>query len=134
MKARVEKKLSKRLVGLYPGLYGKAWRDDEPSELAYEQRSSVRHVLSVGGGLDYWGEGQDAYTCWADWAMNWPWHGPFEAYPEGHQHQFFPNTEGFKPTTRNLLALAAECERLSRKAKQESTRPGSSQPRAVGKT
>ena len=116
MKARIEKKLSKRLGVIYPSGYGKAWLDsDEPSELAYEQRTRVSHIPSVGGGTDYWGEGQDAYTTWQDWKMNWEWSGPFEPYPEGHQHQCYPNTEGFRPTTRNLLKLAAECERMSRK-------------------
>ncbi|KAF1004382.1 MAG: hypothetical protein GAK36_00051 [Pseudomonas sp.] len=115
MKARIEKKLSKRLVTLLPSLFGKAWVDREPSELAYEQNSCINNVMSVGGGIDYWGEGQDAYTCWALWRMNWMWHGPFESYPEGHRHQHYPNTEGFKPTTRNLLKLAAECELTSRK-------------------
>ncbi|HBO4616644.1 TPA: hypothetical protein NIE10_001813 [Pseudomonas aeruginosa] len=112
MKARIEKKLSKRLVELYPALYCSAWRDEEPSALAYEQGSRVRHVLSVGGGVDYWGEGQDAYTVWQDWLMSWEWHGPFETYPEGHRHEYLPDTEGFKPTTRNLLQLAGRCQLL----------------------
>lgn len=116
MKARIEKKLSQRLVQLHPALYGKAWRDDELSELAYDQRSSVRHCLSVGGGTDYWGEGMDAYTVWADWKMNWSWHGPFEAHPDGHQSEGYPNTGTFRPTTRNLLKLATECE-LAERAK-----------------
>ena len=110
MKARIEKKLSKRLVTLYPSVYGKAWRDDERSELAYEQRTSVRHVLSTVGGTGYWGDGQDAYTVWADWCKNWCWHGPFEPYPAGHRLEFYPNIERFKRTTRNLLKLAAQCE------------------------
>jgi hypothetical protein len=72
MKARIEKKLSKRLVQLHPGLYRRAWIDkDEPSDLAYRQRTRVSHVRSVGGSTDYWGEGQDAYTVWADWNFNW---------------------------------------------------------------
>ena len=112
MKARIEKKLSKRLVELYPALYCSAWRDEEPSELAHEQGSRVRHVLSVGGGVDYWGEGQVVYTAWQDWLMSWEWHGPFETYPEGHRHEYLPDTEGFKPTTRNLLQLAGRCQLL----------------------
>jgi len=116
MKARIEKKLSKRLVQLHPALYGKAWRDDEKSELAYDQNSSVRHCLSVGGGTDYWGEGMDAYTVWADWKMNWCWHGPFEAHPDGHQSEGYPDTGRFRPTTRNLLKLAVDCE-LAERAK-----------------
>lgn len=110
MKARIEKKLSKRLVLLHPSLYGRAWIDYDNSELAYEQRTQVSHVPSVGGGTDWQGDGQDAYTVWSDWDRMWAWHGPFEAYPLGHEHQHFPNTEGFKPTTRNLLKLAAQCE------------------------
>lgn len=115
MKARIEKKLSKRLVQLHPGLYRRAWIDkDEPSELAYRQRTRVSHVRSVGGGTDYWGDGQDAYTVWADWKMNWCWHGPFEEYPHEHNLAHYPNTEGFRPTTRNLLKLAANCELASK--------------------
>lgn len=114
MKARIEKKLSKRLVQLFPSLFGDAWRDDECSELAYEQRTSVRHVMSVGGGVDYWGEGEEAYTAWAAWTGHsfgsWEWHGPFDPYPEDHELAGYPNTESFKPTTRNLLRLAAQCE------------------------
>ncbi len=110
MKARIEKKLSKRLVTLHPTVYRRAWVDRERSDLAYQQRSGVSNVMSVGGGTDYWGDGCEAYTVWADWRNSWPWHGPFEAYPEGHQHAHFPNTEGFRPTTRNLLKLATESE------------------------
>ena len=110
MKARVEKKLSKRLAALAPRQFGKIWVDRDISELSEKQRTRVSHVPSVGGGTDYWGEGQDAYTLWADWRMNWYWHGPFEPYPECHQLEGYPNTEGFRATTRNLLALAAQVE------------------------
>lgn len=111
MKARIEKKLSKRLVQIAPSLFPGAWIDkDEPSVLAYEQGSRVSHILSVGGGVDYWGEGCDAYTVWAAWQMNWMWHGPWGSFPAGHQYEFYPNTDGFKPTTRNLLKLSAQCQ------------------------
>ncbi|MGP0015455.1 hypothetical protein, partial [Pseudomonas sp.] len=80
------------------------------------QSSRVGHVLSVGGGTDYWGDGQDAYTVWADWKSNWMWHGPFEEFPHDHKHAHFLNTDGFRPTTRNLLKLAAECELASKAA------------------
>lgn len=110
MKARIEKKLSKRLVEIAPSIFSNAWRDEEISELAHEQRTSVSHVLSIGGGVDYWGEGMDAYSCWVMWRMNWVWHGDFKPYPEGHKHEHYPDTEGFRPTTQNLLNLAAKCE------------------------
>jgi hypothetical protein len=117
MKARIEKKLSKRLVRLHPSLYRSAWIDDDHSELAYEQKSSVRHCPSVGGGTDYWGEGQDAYTVWADWNSCWAWHGLFKPFPEGHEFECYPDTGHFKPTTQNLLRLAAECELAERARK-----------------
>lgn len=110
MKARIEKKLSKRLVEIAPSLFPDAWLDEEFSELAHKQRTSVSHVLSVGGGVDYWGEGMDAYTCWGLWSINWKWHGDFKLYPEGHKRAHYPNTEGFRPTTQQLLKLAAQCE------------------------
>jgi len=115
MKARIEKKLSRRLVEIAPSVLIGVWIDkDEPSELAYKQRTRVSHVWSVGGGTDYWGEGQDAYTVWVDWKSNWFWHGPFEAHPEGHEFEGYPDTGSFKPTTQNLLKLAAECELASK--------------------
>ncbi|MNH04501.1 hypothetical protein D3C81_515380 [compost metagenome] len=110
MKARIEKKLSKKVTRLHPTIYRRAWVDREWSELAYEQRTCVSHVLSVGGGTDYWGDGCEAYTVWSDWRLNWAWHGPFEEHPIGHDLALFPNTEGFRATTRNLLKLAAKCE------------------------
>lgn len=110
MKARIEKKLCKRLVQLAPKIFNDAWvYKEEPSNLAYEQGSRVSHILSVGGGVDYWGEGQDVYTTWELWRMNWMWYGPFEPCVDG-DYEGYPNTKNFKPTTRNLLKLAAEAK------------------------
>lgn len=114
MKARIEKKLSKRLLEIVPSLFRGAWIDsEEPSELAWKQGSRVSHVWSIGGEVDYWGEGSDWYSLWSVWASSdcWCWHGGFPAYPAGHKHGGYPDTTGFKPTTQNLLKLAAEAER-----------------------
>lgn len=115
MKARIEKKLSKRLVEIAPTIFEHAWLDkDEPSKLACEQRSCVSHVWSIGGEVDYWGEGTDWYTLWDSWTgcrdYSWWWHGGFPAFPHGHEFEGWPDTTGFKPTTQNLLKLAAQCE------------------------
>lgn len=113
MNPRIEKKLSKRLVRLYPKMYGSAWIDDYHSELSSDENSNVRHCPSVGGEYDsYTGDSNEVYTVWSSWLGMWTWHGPFEEYPRGHRLEGYPNTEGFKPTTRNLLKLAAECELL----------------------
>lgn len=111
MNPRIEKKLSKRLMEIYPSLYGNAWIDVDHSELAYDENSNVRHCPSVGGEYDsYSGDCNDSYTVWASWLQMWPWHGPFKEYPRDHKFYGYPNTEGFRTTTRNLLKLAAACE------------------------
>lgn len=122
MKARIEKKLSHKLVKLAPTIFKGAWLDNsEPSELAYEQRTSVSSVWSVGGGTDYFGDGMDAYTAWEWWRMNWEWHGDFKPYPEEHQHHGYPDVSGFRATTKNLLKLAVRAEQLAQ-AEQERIR------------
>lgn len=114
MKPRIEKKLSKRLLQLAPSLFNDSWVDRERMESAWDYGVCVSHCYCVGGALDYWGEGQDAYTLWAAWTgcgvWAWEWHGLFESYPDGHEHHGYPGTKGFKPTTRNLLQMAAEYE------------------------
>ncbi|MGL4752729.1 MAG: hypothetical protein ACRCXB_09995 [Aeromonadaceae bacterium] len=108
MKARIEKKISKKLVKIAPSLFKNAWiYRGEPSDLAYEQGSCVSDIWHMGGGLDYWGEGQDAYTAWQWWLDSFMWHGPFASYPDGHEFEGYPDLTGFKQTTRNLLNLAA---------------------------
>jgi hypothetical protein len=85
MKPRIEKKLSKKLAGILVNVHGftpkKVWIDNEyscnrfpihfwqdnPSGLTSKQkRQNFQHMgvrldnmPSIGGGLDYWGEGED---------------------------------------------------------------------------
>jgi len=113
MNPRIEKKISKRLAELCPTLFRDAWILDCPSELADDRNSSISHCYHVGGGTDYWGDGCDAYSVWFHWLMVWEWHGDFPHYPQGHELEHFPNTEGFNPTTINLIALAKKCEKLA---------------------
>ncbi|WGK60560.1 hypothetical protein QAO71_10690 [Halopseudomonas sp. SMJS2] len=113
MKARIEKKLSKRLVEIAPTIFEHAWIDkEEPSALAWEQGSRVSHIWSVGGEVDYWGEGSEWNTLWSAFAIGdwWCWAGDFPVFPHGHELAGYPDTTGFKPTTQNLLKLAAQCE------------------------
>lgn len=108
MKARIEKKLSKRLTEVAPVLLSGWWVDEETTYRAYRQGTSVSHIRSVGGGQDYWGECYDGDTAWEWWLTQWMWHGHFPTYPHGHRREYYPNTAGFRPTTRNLLRLAVE--------------------------
>ncbi|MGI0646787.1 hypothetical protein ACRCPS_17380 [Pseudomonas aeruginosa] len=111
MKARIEKKLSRRLVQLAPTLFRKAWVDgSEPSELAHEQGTSVNHVYSIGGGTDFAGDGQDLDTTWEWWKQHWTWNCDFPIHPERHPHGGFPDTGSIKPTTLTLLRLAVRAE------------------------
>lgn len=119
MNARIEKKLSKRLAQWCPNLFEKAWvLNDDVSELAYEQGSHITHCYHVGGGVDYWGEGQDAYSVWEHWSNQWPWIGDFPSYPAGHELEHYPDISGFRPTTKNLINLAIECELRESRAKR----------------
>ena len=81
MKPRIEKKLSKKLHAILGNMLGDVWIDDEwllhrrhfrcpddpPLTGKQErqnraQRVSVNHMPSIGGGLDYWGEGEDWHS------------------------------------------------------------------------
>ncbi|WP_028627707.1 hypothetical protein [Metapseudomonas resinovorans] len=112
MKARILKKLSKRVVELAPKLFRDAWVDSYgPHPLAEKQGTRVSHMLSVGGEYDSWsGDCNEVYAAWEWWLMSWEWFGPFSPYPEGHKWEGMPNTDGFRRTTRNLLELAANHE------------------------
>lgn len=84
MKPRIEKKLSKKLHAILGNTIGKVWIDDEyylapphfrdrhgdrrPPLTGRQERENrevrvrVNHMPSIGGGLDYWGEGEDWYS------------------------------------------------------------------------
>lgn len=84
MKPRIEKKLSKKLHAILGNLLGEVWidkelelhqphwrwrnGDDRPPLTGNQERQnrqmrvSVNNMPSIGGGLDYWGEGQDWHS------------------------------------------------------------------------
>lgn len=84
MKPRIEKKLSKKLHAILGNLLGEVWidkalelhqphwrrrnGDDRPPLTGNQERQnrqmrvSVNHMPSIGGGVDYWGEGQDWHS------------------------------------------------------------------------
>ncbi len=81
MKPRIEKKLSKKLHAILGNLLGEVWIDDElelcrrhrryrddPPLTGNQERQNrqmrvcVNHMPSIGGGFDYWGEGQDSHS------------------------------------------------------------------------
>ena len=111
MNARIEKKLSKRLVELCPTLFKGAWVSDfEPSILADSEGSRISHCMHIGGGADYWGEETDCLSVWQYLLNVWPWIGEFPTYQSGHEFEHYPNTSGFRATTKNLIGLARAYE------------------------
>jgi hypothetical protein len=85
MKPRIEKKLSKKIHAILGNLLGEVWIDDElelhqphwrsrygcddrPQLTGKQKRKNrqmrvcVNHMPSIGGGFDYWGEGQDSHS------------------------------------------------------------------------
>lgn len=110
MKARIEKKLSKRLLALAPTAFKDSWVDTEVFELAWEQGTSVSHIPMTGGEPDYYGEATDAYTLWEFWSSQWCWLLALPSLPEDSEYPGYPDLTGYKQTTRNLLRWAAEYE------------------------
>lgn len=111
MKPRIEKKLSKKLHAILGNLIGEVWidkelelyrphyrhnnRDNAPLTSKQERenrqvRVSVNHMPSIGGGVDYWGEGQDWHSVLyvAQEVLLWAFgeetdsEGPFCGYPQ----------------------------------------------------
>lgn len=109
MKARIEKKLCKKIAEILPRkYYGDAWLDkDEPSELAYKQGSRVSGILCIGGGVDCWGEGQDGYTVLKSFIQVVDWCKPLhKPYPKGHELEHYPMPLGKRFTGKFLIECA----------------------------
>jgi hypothetical protein len=82
MNQRIVKKLSKKLASIVGDRFGEVWIDHEvepwPIHWAHAQdkpltkkqvrqnieseSSRINHIVSIGGELDYWGEGTDYFT------------------------------------------------------------------------
>lgn len=108
MKARIEKKLCKKIAEILPyEFYGRAWTDGEVTELAFNQGSRVSSILYVGGGVDYWGEGEDEYTVLEDFKSHVDWHPPiFNPWPQGHKWEGLPMPNKNRLTGKYLIECA----------------------------
>lgn len=145
MKPRIEKKLSKKLATILAHIQGftpkDVWIDTElelfPIHYAlnnngvltpkqkrrnYEQKVRVNNMPSIGGELDYWGEGTDFFSVLTCARETLPW-SMFEIKP------FDVNTmEGGYPiitmklTGKNMIALARAY--AARKSSQKAHRAG----------
>ena len=107
MKARIIKKLSKKLKSILPKEYCGAWVDNEIMEQSYDQGSRVSNCCNIGGGLDEWGEGTDHYTVLYDFKHNFlQWQGLWGFYDETSRWEGMPKPAPYKLTGQKLIELA----------------------------
>ncbi len=107
MKARIIKKLSKKLKRQLPEMFKDSWVDKEVMDDSYDQGSRVSHCLMIGGELDYWGEGTEYCNCLLHFKDSVVWILELPVYPEGHEFEDHPNTDKLKRFTgKYLLELA----------------------------
>ena len=110
--------MSKKICEIAPNIYSynpdgpsvkRAWIHAGAIENAWGENVGVKNCPCVGGGVDYWGEGQDYYTVFEHFRSHYHWILDFPDYPEGHRFEHMPDTGAFKPTTINLLRKLREC-------------------------
>jgi hypothetical protein len=90
MKARIVKKLSKRIKELLPKDYEGSWINEEIMCEAWVDKNTINHCLMIGGELDCWGEGTDDYTILEHFkTYHYDW-GIWGLYPEGHKWEGLP--------------------------------------------
>lgn len=107
MKARILKKVCKRLKQVAPRLFEDSWIDSEICTESWRQGSAIRNIHSIGGETDEWGEGTDQYTLVEFMVSNFIWIGDFDSYPEGHHWEGLPNPpKGYKLTVVKMVAIA----------------------------
>lgn len=112
MKARIEKKLSKKLVEILPGIFNKAWVCSDVTELAWDQGSRISNMYFVGGGVNCWGEGEDQYTVLEDFVSHYNWHSPiYNPFPDGHELEGMPTFESKRLTGKYLIQCARKIAR-----------------------
>ena len=99
MKARVIKKLSKRLAALVPDLLKESWTDKEIMSESWEQGSRVSNCLFIGGHCDEWGEGTDSFSLWDYFTQHYCWMADCPSYPDGHRFEGLPDTSSLPKLT-----------------------------------
>lgn len=108
MKARIIKKLSKKLRLMLPKEYKDSWVEREVIEESWEQGSMVSNCQMVGGGLDYWGEGEDHYTVLYDFKYHLlEWQGLWGFYDDENDDYYgMPKGAPYRLTGQKLIMLA----------------------------
>ena len=95
MKARIIKKLSKKINAILPKYYSDSWLDKYSPVMteAYEQGSRVKNCLRIGGDCDEWGEATDDHNVYENFIMHVePFAYPYPVYPDGHRWEGLPIT------------------------------------------
>ncbi len=108
MKARIIKKLSKKVKEILPKDFKESWVDVEVMEEAWEQGSKVSHCVMVGGELDYWGEGTDYFSAISVFADSLIWRLDLPQHPAEHEFEGLPDCSKMKRLTGQYMITAAK--------------------------
>ena len=115
MKARIHKKLCKKITEMLPRYYHEAWMDSEVMEESRSQGSRVSNQYRVGGELDYWGEGTDDRSVFYDFInhVDLFCYG-YPEYPQGHRFEGMPDISSRSKMTGKLAIEHARRIALSK--------------------
>ena len=102
MNKRINKKLSKRLSEILPNEYKDAWKMSRSDDDGY----ILKGTLCLGGGVDYWGEGQDHETIFECYSQQFGWSGIFGFHPEGHPLSGYPLLDKKRFTGKRAIEIA----------------------------
>ena len=93
---------------MLPKEYKDSWVEREVIEESWEQGSMVSNCPMVGGGLDYWGEGEDHYTVLYDFKYHLlEWQGLWGFYDaENDDYYGMPKGAPYRLTGQKLIMLA----------------------------
>ena len=106
MKARIIKKLSKKIKSILPKEYERVWVNDEVMEESWSQGSKVSHCHMIGGECDEWGEGTDYYSVLHDFKYNFlEWQGLWGFYDETSRWEDMPKPAPYRLTGKKLIEL-----------------------------
>ncbi len=118
MKARIIKKLSKKIKNILPKEFECSWVDNEIMDDSYDQGSRVSRCLMVGGELDYWGEGTEYYSVISAFADSLVWLLDLPKHPVGHEFEGLPNTTKIKRLTGQYMISVAKNIAINKDNKQ----------------
>lgn len=103
MNERIRKKISKRLVDLFPEEFKHAFKISSVDELPC---GVIPGTYCTGGGVSYWGEGEDMESVLESYMQTYGWSGVFGWHPSGHQYFGYPLIDRKRLTGKRIIQIA----------------------------